>query len=57
MSDQGRRLFFLIQLIFSDSQAKKFVGKEWIILPLTKFYADFFSYNKVIKDSWYMKCT
>ena len=57
MSDQGTRLFFLIQLIFSDSQAKKFVGKEWIILPLTKFYADFFSYNKVIKDSWYMKCT
>ena len=29
MSDQGKRLmFFWIQLMFSDSQAKKFVGKK-----------------------------
>ena len=41
MSDQGKRLFFLIQLMFSDSQAKKFVGKRWrIILPVTKFFID-----------------
>ena len=31
----------LIQLMFSDSQAKKFVGKRWrIILPVTKFFID-----------------
>ena len=40
--------------MFSDSQAKKIVGKKWrIILPATiflqtKFYADFFSFHKVI---------
>ena len=29
MSDQGKTLiFFKIQLMFSDSHAKKFVGKE-----------------------------
>ena len=45
--------------MFSDSQAKEFVGKKWgIILPVTKFftdyfflptkfYADFFSSDKV----------
>ena len=39
MSDQGKRLmFFLFQLMFSDSQAKNFVGKKWrIILPVAKF--------------------
>ena len=42
MSDQGNRLmFFLIQLMFSDSQAKKFVCiKRRIILPVTKFFTD-----------------
>ena len=29
MSDQGKRsMFFLIQLVFSDRQAKNFVGKK-----------------------------
>ena len=42
MSDQGKRLmFFLIQLTFSDSQAKKIVGKKWrIILTVTKLFTD-----------------
>ena len=42
MSDQGKRLmFFLIQLTFSDSQAKKFVDKKWrIILPVAKSFTD-----------------
>ena len=50
MSDQGKRLmFFSIQLMFSDSQAKKFVGKKWrITLPVATFYADFFSSGKVM---------
>ena len=35
MSDQGKRL------MFSDSQAKKFVGKKLrIILSVTKFFTD-----------------
>ena len=38
MSDQGKRLMFFN---FSDSKAKKFVGKNWqIILPVTKFFTD-----------------
>ena len=42
MRDQGNRsMFFLIQLMFSDSQAKKFVCiKRRIILPVTKFFTD-----------------
>ena len=37
MSDKGK----VIQLMFSDSQEKKIVGKKWrIILPLTKFFTD-----------------
>ena len=56
MSNRGTRLMFVLIQLFSDSQAKKFVSKKWIILPLTKFYANFFSSDKVIKDSRYMKC-
>ena len=42
MSDQVKKSnVFLIQLMFSDSPAKKFVGKKWrIILPVTKFFTD-----------------
>ena len=42
MSDQVKKInVFLIQLMFSDSPAKKFVGKKWrIILPVTKFFTD-----------------
>ena len=37
--------FFKIQLMFSDSQAKKFVGKKsQTILPVTKFFTDGFFY-------------
>ena len=33
--------------MFSDSQAKKFVGKKWrIILPLTKLSTDDFFYQR-----------
>ena len=50
-----------IQLMFSDNQAKKFVGKKWRIALLvtkfftnnlflpTRFYADFFPSNKVVE--------
>ena len=32
--------------MFSDSQAKEFVGKKWrIILPVTKFFTDDFFYR------------
>ena len=47
IADQGKKLF-------PDSQAKKFVDKKWRIIFLlptilltTKFYADFFSSDKV----------
>ena len=55
MSDQSKRSkFFLIRLMFSDSQAKKVVGKKWrIILPVTTSFTDeilcdIFSSDKVI---------
>ena len=48
MTEQGKTLtFFLIQLMFSESQAKNFVGKKWRIYLPMKFYADFFSSHKV----------
>ena len=42
MIGQCKRLFFfLIQLMFPDSQAKKTVGKKWrVILQVTKFFTD-----------------
>ena len=43
MSNQGGRLMFLIRLMFSDSQAKT----SWRNFLPTKFYADFFSSDKV----------
>ena len=58
MSDQVRDCF-LIQLMFSDSQAKKLVGKKWrIILPVTKFCTDeilcrlFFFREGTTKQIW-----
>ena len=50
MSNQGKRL---IQLMFSDSQAKKFLVKsdelfcQWRNFSPTGIYADFFYSNKV----------
>ena len=42
MTEQGKTLtFFLIQLMFSESQAKKFVGKKWRInLRVTNLFTD-----------------
>ena len=69
MSDQGKRLLFLIQLMLSDSQAKNSSVESdelfcpWqnflptVFLP-TKFYTDYFSSDKVslIRSFYYFFC-
>ena len=42
---------FFIHLMFSDSQAKKLIGKMWrIILPMIKFFTDYFFLPKFYDD-------
>ena len=47
---------FLIQLMFSDSEAKKLFGKKWrIILLVTKFFTEYFFYWQNFMKTFFLQ--
>ena len=56
MNDQGKGLtFHLIELMFSDSQANKIVGKKWrIILQVAKCFSEDFFYQRNFMPTFFL---